>query len=349
MDASAGDGAGLAEESARQRPGQPDQRGRLRLGDLSEEGLLAVILPIMAADPADPRVLLGPGDDAAVIAAGDGRFVATTDAMVRGLDWLDEWSSGADVGRKCVAQNLADVAAMGAIPAGLLISLQADRRTAVDWAADLARGIASAAAAAGCPVLGGDLGGAPDGVVLLSVTAFGDLQGRDPVRRSGARAGDIVTVAGTLGRSGAGLALLRAGRAGQPDPVVQDLVRMHRAPVAPYAAGPLAAEAGAGAMIDLSDGLVRDAGRVAAASGVRVALDPELLEQDVAVIEPALGRAEALEAVLTGGEEHSLLAAFPPGRPLPPPFRPIGSVVAGSGVTVGGELRVGGGWDHFAG
>lgn len=155
MDASAGDGAGLAEESARQRPGQPDQRGRLRLGDLSEEGLLAVILPIMAADPADPRVLLGPGDDAAVIAAGDGRFVATTDAMVRGLDWLDEWSSGADVGRKCVAQNLADVAAMGAIPAGLLISLQADRRTAVDWAADLARGIASAAAAAGCPVLGG--------------------------------------------------------------------------------------------------------------------------------------------------------------------------------------------------
>lgn len=124
---------------------------------------------------------------------------------------------------------------------------------------------------------------------------------------------------------------------------------MHRAPVAPYAAGPLAAEAGAGAMIDLSDGLVRDAGRVAAASGVRVALDPELLEQDVAVIEPALGRAEALEAVLTGGEEHSLLAAFPPGRPLPPPFRPIGSVVAGSGVTVGGELRVGGGWDHFAG
>lgn len=322
-----------------------------RLADLSEDQLLQLIVPIMRAVrvPADAHVLLGPGDDAAVVAVPNGSFVATTDAMVRGHDWRDDWSTGADVGRKAVAQNLGDVAAMGAVPAGLLISLLADPQTGVEWVVDLARGIAAAAGAAGCPVLGGDLGGAPEGVVMISVTAFGDLGGRAAVRRSGARAGDVVAVAGSLGRSGAGLALLLAGRIDDPDPLVQELVGAHRALVAPYAAGPVAADAGATAMIDLSDGLVRDAGRVAAASGVCLALDPELLAPDVAALAPALGPELASETVLTGGEEHSLLATFPAGATLPPPYRPIGRVVAGTGVRVGGVARTGGGWDHFAG
>lgn len=324
--------------------------GILRLRDLSEEQLLSRILPIMRPDDVGGRrMLLGPGDDAAVVAAPDGRFVATTDAMVRGTDWRDDWSTGADVGRKAVAQNLADVAAMGAVPAGLLMALLADASTAVAWVTDLAGGFADAARTAGCPVLGGDLGGAPEGVVMISVTAFGDLQGRAPVRRTGARPGDVVAVAGTLGRSAAGLSLLGAGRGTEPDPHVQEFVRVHRAVVPPYAAGPAAADAGASAMIDLSDGLVRDAGRVAAASGVRVDLDTELLAPDVARIAPVLGDEEALTAVLSGGEEHSLLATFPPGARPPAGFRVIGRVLEGAGVTVDGEVRTGGGWDHFAG
>ena len=322
-----------------------------RLADVSEEELLARIVPLMAR--ADERVLLGPGDDAAVMAAPDGRFVATTDAVARGTDWRDDWSSGDDVGRKVVAQNLGDVAAMGALPAGLLVTLLADPETPLDWVLDLARGIGAAASAAACPVLGGDLGGAPDGVVMVSVTAFGDLQGRAPILRSGAREGDVVAIAGTLGRSGAGLILLQERPAGAEraafGPVEAELVAAHRAPVAPYDAGPLAARHGAQAMIDVSDGLVRDAGRIAASSGVRLALATDLLEADVAAIAPALGRERALEAVLTGGEEHSLLATYPAGTALPAPFRAIGRVVAGEGVTVDGRARRGGGWDHFAG
>ena len=328
--------------------------GGRRLGELSEEAVLAAILPLLgpSADPgrgSDPRVLLGPGDDAAVVAAPDGRYVATTDAMVRGHDWLDAWSTGDDVGRKTVAQNLGDIAAMGAVPAGLLISLQADAATPLAWILDLTRGIGAAAREAGCPVLGGDLGGAPEGVVMISVTAFGDLQGREPVRRGGARVGDLLAVAGPLGTSGAGLALLQAGRGDEPDPLVRALVGAHRALVAPYAAGPAAADAGATSMIDISDGLIRDAGRVAAASGVGLAVELGLLRDDIAAVAPALGEAAAREAVLTGGEQHSLLATFPADRPPPPPFRTIGRVVSGAGVTVGGVRRSGGGWDHFAG
>ncbi len=318
-----------------------------RLADVSEEGLLARILPLMRSQ--DPRVLLGPGDDAAVLAAPDGRVVITTDAMTRGPDWLDEWSTGADVGAKSVAQNLGDVAAMGSVPLGLVVTLLADTETPLAWVEDLAAGIGRAAAAAGCPVLGGDLGGAPAGQLTVSITAFGDLQGRDPVLRSGARAGDVLAVAGTLGRSAAGLALLVAGRADQDDPMVRVLVEAHRAPVAPYHQGPIAADAGATSMLDLSDGLIRDAGRIAAASGVLLAIDTALLASDVAVIGEVLPPAQALECALTGGEEHSLLATFPADTRLPEGWRVIGAVRPGSGVTVDGVPRRGGGWDHFSG
>ena len=198
-------------------------------------------------------------------------------------------------------------------------------------------------------MLGGDLGGAPAGQLTVSITAFGDLQGRDPVLRSGARAGDVLAVAGTLGRSAAGLALLVAGRADQDDPMVRVLVEAHRAPVAPYHQGPIAADAGATSMLDLSDGLIRDAGRIAAASGVLLAIDTALLASDVAVIGEVLPPAQALECALTGGEEHSLLATFPADTRLPEGWRVIGAVRPGSGVTVDGVPRRGGGWDHFSG
>jgi thiamine-monophosphate kinase len=311
------------------------------VAELGEDELLDLVFPILATTRESRDVTVGPGDDAAVLALGGRGLVATTDAVVHGRDWRDEWSTGADVGAKVAAQNLADVAAMGARPVALLVTLVMAPSTAVDWVLDLARGLATA----GCPVVGGDLSSAPEGVLTVSVTALGSLDGRRPVLRSGARVGDVVALAGTLGLSGAGLQLLAAGRADADS----EAVAVHRRPVPPIALGPVAAEAGATSMIDLSDGLLRDADRVARASGVRVDLASTAVAGDVARLEPALGSELALECVLSGGEEHSLLATFPPDQALPPGFRALGRIAAGSGVRLDGIPQQPRGWDHFGG
>jgi thiamine-monophosphate kinase len=326
------------------------------LGDLSEEEVLAAVLP---AYRRGAGVLVPPGDDAAVLAVAGGSVVATTDTMVRGRDWRDDWSSGHDVGVKVVAQNVADVAAMGAAPTGLLVALAADPATTLAWVRDLTAGIAAAADDARAAVLGGDLSSAPPGVVLVAVTALGELQGRPPVLRSGARPGDVVAVCGTLGRSGGGLAVL-AGRAlpGCPEDVLGGLTAYHRAPRPPWEAGPEAALAGATSLVDVSDGLVRDTGRVAVASGVAVALSRDALEAGFVTgpLTRALGEEEAWRQVLGGGEEHSLVATFPRGsvpRGAARAWHVVGEVVGatagGPPVTLDGAVPEVTGWDHFAG
>jgi thiamine-monophosphate kinase len=312
------------------------------LGDVGEAGLLSVIFPLL---PGGPGVLIGPGDDTALLSTPDGSVLATTDAMVRGRDWLDEWSSGADVGVKAVAQNIADIAAMGGVPSGLLVTLIADPATALAWVRDFTTGLAQAAGEAGVAVLGGDLSSAPPGVLVVSVTALGACEGREPVLRSGAQVGDVLAVCGSLGHSAAGLLLLQRGQGG----LAPELVDAHRRPVPPYEQGPVAARAGATAMLDISDGLGRDAGRIGAASGVRIELDEVLLGDDVGQLEQVVGHDQAWRCVTEGGEEHSLLACFPSGAALPKRWRKIGDVVAGSGVLLRGQLVKGGGWDHFGG
>ena len=312
------------------------------LAELGEDGLLSVIFPLL---PGGPGVLIGPGDDTALLSTPGGSVLATTDAMVRGRDWLDEWSTGADVGAKTVAQNLADIAAMGGVPTGLLVTLIADPRTPLAWVRDFTLGLARAAGDQGVPVLGGDLSSAPEGVLVVSVTALGECAGREPVCRSGARAGDTLAVAGSLGHSAAGLLLLQRGQGAQ----APELVDYHRRPRPPLALGPVAALAGATAMIDISDGLGRDAGRLARASSVRVDLDDGLLDDDVARLRDVVSRDEAWRCVTEGGEEHSLLACFPGAAELPDGWRQIGEVSAGSGVHLRGQVVTGGGWDHFGG
>ena len=312
------------------------------LADIGEDELLATIFPLL---PGGPGVLIGPGDDTALLSAPQGSVLATTDAMVRGRDWLDEWSTGADVGVKAVAQNIADIAAMGGVPSGLLVTVIADPRTPLAWVRDFTAGLSQAARDAGVPVLGGDLSSAPEGVLVVSVTALGDCEGREPVCRSGARVGDVLAVCGTLGHSAAGLLLLQRGQGG----LAPELADYHRRPRPPHEQGPVAARAGATAMLDISDGLGRDAGRLARASGVRIELDEALLGADVAQLEHVVSRDEAWSCVTEGGEEHSLLACFPSGAGLPDDWRKIGEVVAGSGVLLRGQLVTGGGWDHFGG
>ena len=312
------------------------------LADLGEDELLATIFPLL---PGGPGVLIGPGDDTALLNTPHGSVLATTDAMVRGRDWLDEWSTGADVGAKTVAQNLADIAAMGGVPSGLLVTLIADPRTSLAWVRDFTEGLAQSAGEAGVPVLGGDLSSAPEGVLVVSVTALGDCEGRQPVCRSGAKVGDVLAVCGSLGHSAAGLLLLQRREIDR----APELVDYHRRPRPPYKQGPAAARAGATAMLDISDGLGRDAGRMARASGVRIELDDLQLADDVAQLHEAVGADDAWRSVVEGGEEHSLLACFPRTTALPDGWRQIGQVVAGCGVRLRGESVTGGGWDHFRG
>jgi len=321
--------------------------GPRTLAQVSEAALLAEIFPYFAAHDG---LLVGPGDDAAVLATS-GSVVATTDAMVRGRDWVDEWSSAADVATKAFTQNVADVAAMGAVPTSLLVTLVADPQTPVQWVVDFARTLGRLAQESSVAVAGGDLSSAPTGTLMVSVTALGDLGGRSPVLRSGAGPGDTVAVCGTLGRSAAGLALVQADPAAvaEVDGVRGECVAHHLRPTAPVEAGPRAAAAGATAMLDLSDGLLRDGDRIARASGVRLALDSELLRPDTDVLSPVVGGAEALECVLAGGEEHSLLATFAAAAGLPAGWRPLGRVEEGEGVTLDGSPQAPRGWDHFAG
>ena len=318
--------------------------GGTPLRSLDEDQLLGRILPAFGSTE---ELLVAPGDDAAVLRTSE-RTIATTDTVVLGRDWLDAWSSGADVGHKVIAQNLADVAAMGGHPTGVLVTLVADPALSLEWVLDHVGGLAEACQAAGVAVLGGDLSSAPAGVVMVSVTALGRLDG-EPVLRSGARDGDVLAVCGSLGLADAGLRLLRQGAVDR----LPEAVERQRRPEPPLAAGPAAAAAGATSMLDLSDGLLRDGGRIAGASRVVIDLDREALAPYVEVLADALGEEAALDCVLAGGEEHSLLATFPGGT-VPKGWRPIGRVRALSegespAILVDGSRVAHTGWDHFSG
>ena len=312
----------------------------MTISDLGEFGLIEAIA---AALPRSDRTIVGIGDDAAVLAAPDARVVATTDVLIEGRHFRREWSGPADIGAKAAAQNFADVAAMGAVPVALLVGFAAPGNLPIAWARDLVAGLADECARAGATVAGGDVSGAE--TILLAITALGDLGGRDPVTRAGARPGDVLACAGVLGESAAGLALLEAGLAGPAE-----LIAAHRKPAPPYPAGPEAAALGATAMIDVSDGLLADAGHVARTSRVQIDIDTGRLPRhpELAAAAAALGRPGPLDWVLTGGEDHALAATFPPGSALPPNWTIIGQVRAGRGVLVNGNRATGhAGWNHF--
>lgn len=325
------------------------------VGELGESGVLRRILALLG--PAD-RTVLGPGDDCAVLGfAGDG--VVTTDTMIEGPDFRLAWHSGFELGWKLAATNLSDVAAMGARPTALTVAFACPAETPVAAIEEIARGLDAACRelAPGCGVVGGDLGRGP--VLLASVTALGELEGRAPVLRSGARPGDVFAYAGQLGLAGIGLTLLFAEAADADgtahDRTLAGLRRRHPAaigaqlaPSPPIRLGVSAALAGATAMLDVSDGLSLDAARIARASGVRIELDPGLL---AAGFGEQGGESVPLEAMLHGGEDHGLLAAFPADAALPEGFEPIGEVrgcdPGDPPLTLGGDPLEPRGWDPF--
>jgi thiamine-monophosphate kinase len=309
---------------------------------LGEVGEFEVIDRLTRGRPASGDVIVGPGDDAAVVSAGDGRVVVSTDMLVEGRHFRLDWSTPHDIGRKAVAQNAADIEAMGARVTSFVVGFGAPAQTPAAQVNALADGMWEEAGRIGVGIVGGDLVSSPQWVV--SVTVLGDLGGLAPVLRSGARPGSQLAVIGRLGCSAAGYALWAKGI-----DRFDELRERHLVPQPPYRQGQAAAEAGAQAMIDISDGLVGDLRHVADASGVTVDLSTDALSADRDALE---GAAQAVGAdpwdwVLGGGEDHALVAAFP-GR-LPPGWRVIGRVLDGPpAVLVDGAPWSGyAGWQSF--
>jgi len=330
------------------------------LAELSEGEVLARILRRLGGRGAE--TLVGPGDDSAVLRAPDGRFVVTTDMMVHGPDFRLAWSTPFDLGWKAAASNLSDVAAMGARPTALVVALAAPQQLGVDVLEGIADGLAAgcAAMAPDCGVVGGDL--SASATLTLAITAFGSLDGRPPVLRGGARPGDVIATAGPLGVAGLGLRLLfeRARTAGEPDAALARALRAEHPgvldaqlrPTPPIAAG-VAAGGAATAMMDVSDGVVLDARRMARASGVVLDLDADAVDAHAAPLTAVDGIDAALarSLVLGGGEDHAMLACFPAGAALPPGFTVLGAVREGEPeVRLGGlALDERGGWDPYLG
>jgi thiamine-monophosphate kinase len=311
-----------------------------QLGELGESEALAQIIPLL---PPAPSATLGPGDDSAILSTPDSRVVISTDMMIEGPDFRWDWSSPEQVGWKAIASNAADIAAMGATPTAFQISVAAPETTRIGVLLGIARGVSNAigALAPAAGVSGGDLSRAP--VVTLSVTVLGDLGGRSPVTRSGAKPGDVLAVAGELGLSHRGLVALREAD-GDLEAIAElkasdGAVAHHLAPHPPIHLGVVANDAGATAMMDISDGLWMDATRMARSSGVMIELTPDYPWD---------------EASLMGGEDHGLLATFPAGATLPDGFVVIGAIreatgapgVVLEGVDLGSQQ---GGWDPFYG
>jgi thiamine-monophosphate kinase len=312
------------------------------VGELGEFGLIRELTSRLTTTAA---VRIGPGDDAAVVSAPDRRVVASTDVLVEGRHFRRDWSTAYDVGRKSAAQNLADIAAMGAEPTALLLGLVVPAELPAAWPVELMDGINDECKVAGAAVIGGDVVGGD--TITVAITALGDLRNRRPVTRSGARPGDIVAVTGWLGWSAAGYAVLSRGFRSP-----RAFVEAHRRPEPPYHAGPAAADLGATSMTDVSDGLVADLGHIAEASGVRIDLKSAAI--DIPAQMNDIGQAVGIDPmnwVLSGGEDHAIVATFPADSKLPARWRVIGDVLAPGAVP---QVTVDsvpwdkpGGWDHF--
>jgi thiamine-monophosphate kinase len=306
---------------------------------VAQAGEFPLIARLQELFPQGEQVLVGPGDDAAVLRIRNGHVVVSTDLLVEGRHFRRDWASAVDIGHRAAAANLSDVNAMGGRAHSLTIGLAAPPDLPAQWALDFAAGFAEECALVGASVVGGDLTSADS--VVIAVTVIGGCA-QAPVLRSGAGPGDVLGLCGRQGWAAAGHAVLARGFR---SPRV--LVDAYRRPEPPYDAGPAAAAAGATAMIDISDGLLAEARHLAEASGVAIDVRRDAFEvaEPLQAVGAALG-ADPLQFILGGGDDHALLATFPGGPPEG--WLAIGAVAEGSGVTVDGAAYDGPtGWTHY--
>jgi thiamine-monophosphate kinase len=312
--------------------------------------------------PAPAGVILGIGDDCAVL-AGDGAdyLLWTVDTLVEGVHFDLAFTSLSQLGWKSLTVNLSDIAAMAGDPGPALLSLgwppDRDRRGALEFAA----GLAQAAREYGTAVIGGDSVASPGGLII-TVTLMGRVPAAQLLRRAGAQIGDLIFVTGPLGEAAAGLEILRQGLDLAPD-LKEALTEAHLRPRPHLQAGRLLAQEGlATALIDTSDGVATDLYHICRASGVgaRIPAAAVPISPRVQAAAPHLGR-DPLDLALTGGEDYLLLFTCSPGKAarLPASFAraglaaplPLGRIIPGDRVllsTPAGDVDISGkGYDHF--
>ena len=325
-------------ESAQVEPSSPHSlpsfQGAVPTPITAEDRLIA---DFTAGLHAHKRVLVGSGDDCAVLAHPDSRSVISTDVLVEGVHFRRDWMSLEQIGRRAAAQNAADIAAMGASAHSAVAAVTIPKDMGNDEITALATGLAKGLESYGYALVGGDLSSGP--CLQIAVTVIGDLAGRPPLLRCGAQVGDQVYFAGNLGDSAAGLALLerfQSPQAALDDPtlpgslrgLVNKVISRYQVPEVPASLASRLALAGAHALMDVSDGLSRDGAKIAAASGVVLDLSRSRLEK---YAQRLAGLADFLDAiswdwVLGGGEDHGLLCTAPAGFSVPG-FTAIGEVL----------------------
>jgi thiamine-monophosphate kinase len=330
--------------------------------ELSEDQLIEAIARVLSGE--EPGVVVGIGDDAAVVRPGSGQTVLTTDLLVEGIHFERGTISARDLGAKAITVNVSDIAAMAASPRYAVVALAIPGDVEAAWVIELYGGMRDVCSEHAVCLVGGDTNRAE--LVVLSVTVVGEVAPGRALMRSGARIGDAIVVTGSLGGAAGGLALSRAPGASSllSRPWARALLEAFERPIARVGEAQVLARAGATAMMDLSDGLAKDLSRLCRASGVgsRVHIANVPVAPPLAAAADALS-VDPLELAMSGGEDYELLATMPPtavkaaGRELRSGFgvslTQIGEIVEGAGmITVGpgGEERTLGpaGWDHFA-
>ena len=310
------------------------------IGEMGEDALIAAFAPRLPVSDAE---ILGPGDDAAVLTV-DGDLVVSSDVLLQDHHFRLDWSSPEDVGWRAAMQNLADIDAMGAVPTALQITLAAPPSLDADWVMRFADGLREACEPHGVGVVGGDLSAARD--ISISVTVLGETHGTEPITRADAEPGQVVAVSGALGAAAAGYVQLSSGQR-----IDEESIGLFLRPRPRIGAGLEAALHGATALMDISDGLLRDAGRIASRSEVGIDIEADL----VPIHEGARFAAIELKIdprtwALTGGEDHHMLAVFPREGAVPEGWTVVGVTTdAFRGVRLDGVVPDSWGWDHFGG
>ena len=299
----------------------------------SESELIAALTAVFKSS--DLRVLIGIGDDGAVIAPSQNKLVLAADMAVEGVHFNRKWSTLHEIGAKITAANLADVYAMGGDPKYLLVSAGLTADFGIAEITELAKGIADEAALVGASVVGGDISRAEQ--LVISISVFGEVE--NPITRSGAKIGDSVIISGLPGKSAAGLIQLQSG--------VTDssFVSAHKKPVVNYQLAKKFREVSA--MCDVSDGLLSELSHIASASDVGIELDSKLIEQIPGFKElETATQGDIWELVLSGGEDHVFVATT--STDIPEGAHVIGKVVSGTGVKVSGVSKLPAiGFRHF--
>lgn len=302
----------------------------------SESELILNISEIFAESNSD--LLVGIGDDAAVVRRPDNSLVVTTDMVVEDVHFKVQWSSAYQIGRKVAAANLADIYAMGGKPKYLTVAMAATGNEDLEWMLDIAKGIAHEAHIVGALVIGGDLSRAEK--IVISITAIGECQ--TPILRSGAQIGDQIYISSLPGWSAAGLLALQQNKSGA---IFDFAISEHQAPSVDYDNAELIAIS-ANSLCDVSDSLLIQGQQMAVASGVQFEIDAKLFEQhpdfnELSEVAAAL-EISVFDLILSGGEDHVFLAT---GREVRA-FQ-IGRVLAGNGVRLLHVDNPKSGWKHF--